>query len=236
MSKVTTAYPSYASGTININGKDKASTTASGSSITSNYNMNDSEKAIYDYTQQALLNYLPQINTFSDETNKNIQSQLDAYKNKGIKALDQIYTPMFNNIKNDIASRFGNLDNSIFMNKLNSLETNKLDAINSLVENLLSKQNELYNNELSNRYNYLNFINDLQNSTTANILNYINSSMNASKMGMEYNDNMYNSMFKQALAIANYNLAANKAQSENSKMSGLGTKDIMSLVSLASML
>lgn len=97
---------------------------------------------------------------------------------------------MINNLKNDIASRFGNLDNSMFMNKLNNIEYNRSNAIADLADNLISCQNELINNELSNRYNYINLLNTLQNQYNNLALNTIDSSLDLSNTGIAYNNNI----------------------------------------------
>ena len=113
MSKTTTTYrPEQANATYKVNGKTKATTKKVGDTVYGNYNMNDYEKTVYDYTQKALAQILPQINTFSPDVMNGIQSQLNSYQHQGEKTINDIYTPMLNELKNDIASRFGNIDNS----------------------------------------------------------------------------------------------------------------------------
>ena len=80
---------------------------------------------------------------------------------------------MIDNLKSDIAARFGNFDNSVFLNNLNKIESKRSDSISSLAQDILAKKDELVNNELSNRYTYLSFLQDIQNQTNSNILNYI---------------------------------------------------------------
>ena len=178
--------PSYVSGNYKINGKTKASTEKIGGTVYGNYNMNKSEKAAYDYAQKTLAEVLPQINTFSDETLKGLQSQLNAYQNQGQKTINNIYTPLLNNLKNDIASRFGNVDNSMFLDKLSSIENSRADAVAQLAQNLILQRNELINNELSNRYNLVNLLNGLQNQYNTNALNAISSALNMSNSGNSY--------------------------------------------------
>jgi len=94
---------------------------------------------------------------------------------------------MLSNLKNDIASRFGNFDNSIFMDNLSDIESNRADAMSALTQDILAKQNELYNDELNRRYNYLNFLGNVQNQSTANIMNYLQLAANNSSSGNSYN-------------------------------------------------
>lgn len=175
--------PSYVSGNYKVNGKTKASTEKVGGTVYGNYNMNKNEKAAYDYAQKTLAEVLPQVNTFSDETLKGLQSQLNAYQNQGQKTINNIYTPLLNNLKNDIASRFGNVDNSMFLDKLSSIENSRADAVAQLAQNLILQRNELINNELSNRYNLINLLNGIQNQYNANALNAISSALSMSNSG-----------------------------------------------------
>ncbi len=192
MSKTTSYQPSFANGSVNINGQNKASTVKRGETVYGNYNMNNYEKALYDYAQKTLPQLVQNVNTFSPETMQSINNQLNTYQRQGQNYINQIYTPMINNLKNDIASRFGNLDNSMFMNNLNNIEYNRSNAIAELADNLISRQSELVNNELSNRYNYINLLNTLQNQYNNLALNTIDSSLGLSNTGIAYNNSVAN--------------------------------------------
>lgn len=188
----TTAYPAFSNGTVNINGNNVASVAKNGDTVTADYNMSNAEKNIYDYAQQSLAANLPYVNVFSPEVQNGINSQLQAYYNQGMQSLNSMYTPILNNLKNDIASRFGNLNNSIFMDKLNNIERNRAVALSDLQQNLMAQRDSLYDNELSRRYNYLNFMNDMQNQVTNNIINYLNAARSNSVLGNSYNAASYN--------------------------------------------
>lgn len=211
MSKTSSYKPSYTSGSVSINGQNKATTTKSGNAVYGNYNMNDYEKELYDYAQKTLPQLVQNVNTFSPEVMQSINNQLNVYKRQGQNCINQIYTPLINNLKNDIASRFGNLDNSMFMNNLNNIESNRGNAITELADNLISKQNELVNNELVNRYNYINLLNSLQNQYNNLALSTINSSLGLGNSALAYN-----------------NLVANNKSSDT-----FGLGQIASLASLA---
>lgn len=182
-----TSKPSYSSGVVNINGEEKASHYKKGNTVYSNYNMSDREKKIYNFAQNSFLENLPNINVFSGDTQKSLQNQLNAYTQKGLEAINNYYTPMLSNLKNDIASRFGNFDNSVFMDNLSSIEENRADAMSGFAQDILAKQNELILDELNKRYNYLNFLNSVQNQSTANVLNYMQQATNNSSLGNSFN-------------------------------------------------
>ena len=185
-------YPSYSSGTVTLNGNTVASTSKKGNTVNSTYNMPETEKNIYDYAQNSFLTSLPQINVFSNDTRKDINSQLEAYKNRGVQTINDIYDPIMDDLKNDVASRFGNLNNSIFMDNLNDIEENRAAAISDLAQDIEAQRSSLYNNELTQRYNYLNFLNDIQNQINSNALNYMGLSQSNSASGNSYNQNAYN--------------------------------------------
>ena len=158
---------------ISLNGNDLASSKVKNHKITTNYNMSDAEKNLLNYTNENLLSGLKNVNVFSDDVQKNIQSQVNAYRDKGLKTLDETYRPMLESLKSDIASRFGNLDNSAFIDNLNSIEKHRAEALSDLTQNILAKQNELYEQELNNRYNYLNTLSNTNQQLYSNILDFL---------------------------------------------------------------
>ncbi len=196
-------YPAYATGNININGNNVASTSKQNNTVNSSYNMSDLEKSIYDGVQSNLAQSLGNLFAISDEKQKQWNSQLETYKKQGIKAINDIYTPMETALKNDIASRFGNLDNSIFMNNLSSITDNKAQAVADLSDNILSKQSDLYNTELANRMNYVNTLNNLYNGFNNNILNYMQFALKNSESGNNYNDRAYKAKIQQQKMFLN---------------------------------
>jgi hypothetical protein len=114
-------------------------------------------------------------------------------KQEGINNIDSIYTPMQNSLKNDIASRFGNLDNSTFLNNLKKITDNKAKAVANLSNDLTMAQNDLYTNELQNRMNVLNFLNVLNTSFNNNMLGYMGVANQNSALGNPYSQMAYNS-------------------------------------------
>ena len=209
MGKSSKKYPKYSSGTINVNGSTVASTYKKGNNIFSNYNMSDDEKRAYGYVQKSLADSLPSVNVFDENTKQNLQSQLDAYTLNGQKLINNIYSPMLRDLKNDVASRFGNLDNSVFMDNLNSIEANRAESVNNLAQDVMSKRDELVGNELAQRYTYLNFLQDIQNQMNSNIMNYISGSQSNSSSGNSYNSQSYNAARSSGSAFGNYaNLAS----------------------------
>ncbi len=161
--------PSSFSSSVKINGQTKAKTTSySDGSSSTNYYMSPYEQDAYNYAQSQFSSGLKNLNVFSPETLKDLNDSVEAYKNKGIAQINQIYNPMFSSLQNNIASRFGNLDNSIFLDKLKQIEGSRADSINALAQDVTSKAQELKQNELSGRYDYLNFLNNYQNQVYQN--------------------------------------------------------------------
>lgn len=197
MSKVSSSdYPSYTNSNVSIGGSN-ASTSYLNGKVSSDYTMSDAQKAIYDYAQNTLANILPQLNILSAGTQNQIQSQLNAYKQDGIDSINDIYTPMITSLENDIASRFGNLDNSIFMDNLDNIESKRSDAVSSLSQDLLKEQNTLEDSALNRQYTYANFLNGLQNEYYNQALSTISSALGSSSSANTYASNLYNTLYKQ---------------------------------------
>ena len=198
--------PSYMGGTIKINGENVVKSYNRNGNIVTKYNMPEAEKKAYEYAQKSFADNLASVNVFDDDTKNNLQSQVDAYTKSGQKMIDNLYTPMIENLKNDIASRFGNLDNSVFMDNLNSIENKRADSMNSLAQDVLAKQDEIVQNELTKRYTYLNFLQDIQNQSESKMLSLINASRQNNNTGTNQSNN------NNLSGLANYaNLAANIA-------------------------
>lgn len=202
-------YPSYSSGHITINGIDKANTYKKGNNIYSNYNMSDDERRAYEYAQKSFADSLSKVNIFDEDTKKNLQSQLEAYTLNGQKLINKMYEPMLDDLKTDVASRFGNFDNSVFMDNLNSIEENRAESMNNLAQDVMAKRDELISNELAQRYTYLGFLQDIQNQMNNNILNYIGAAQQNSESGNNYNARAYAANQSGNSVFSNYaNLAS----------------------------
>lgn len=163
---------SFTNGTVRVNGQTKASTYKKGNTVYTDYNMSPYEKQAYDYAQKSFAENLPTLNVFSEDTQKQLQKQMNAYKNKGIETINNIYTPMLDNMKTDIASRFGNFDNSSFLNSLNDIESSRANAISDFAQDMTLKENDLINDEVSRRYQYMSFLNGINNQALSNLSTY----------------------------------------------------------------
>lgn len=194
----TKSYPSSTQSVLSVNGKPLVETGIKNNTFYSNYNYSPEELAINKYVQDSLLNSLPKVNTFLPETIANMDSQLEAYTKKGVDTINDIYTPMIQSLQNNVASRFGNLDNSIFMENLNNLESKRANAVSSLAEDVQSKRSELVNNELQNQYNYLNFLTGYQNQSLQNVLNATKVNQSNLSLNNDYQSNLYDYLNNQS--------------------------------------
>ena len=153
-----------------MNGNVKSSATSTKNGANVSYNMDPYEQAAYNYAGKSFYENLGNVNVFSDDTVKSLNNQVNAYLNQGLNTLNNTYTPMIREMQNDIARRFGNTNNSVFMDNLNDIERKRALAMSDLAQDVLNRKNELINNELSNRYDYLNFLNNYQNQVYSNML------------------------------------------------------------------
>lgn len=187
-------YPEYSSGSITVNGNTVATTKRDKNNniVDSNYNMSKLEKNIYDTVQGGIYSNLTGLLNVSDEKRTEWNNQLKAIKNQGIAQINDIYTPMETDLRNDIASRFGNLDNSIFMDNLNKITDKKAKAISDLSENLVAAESQLYADELNNKVSMISFLNNLNSVMNNNILNFTNAANSNAASGNSYNKDAYN--------------------------------------------
>ena len=184
-------YPSYSGGAVSINGKNVSKTSKSGNSVNSEYTMNENEKNIYNSVQNNMANVLQDLFTISAPERAEWQNHLSAIKNVGIQKINDIFNPLQINLKNDVASRFGNLDNSVFLDRLSSITDNKSKAVADLANSLALAQNNLYNQEIQNRMNLLALLDGLNNSINNNILSYLGLANQNSNSGNQYNNLAY---------------------------------------------
>lgn len=217
MSKVSSNYPSYSSSAVSV-GDSTATTGVTGGVLSANYNMGQNESAIYNYALSTLANILPQVNTFSTDTINSMQSEIDAYKNSGINAINQIYNPMIASLENNIASRFGNLDNSIFGNNLNTIESQRSNAVSSFAQDIMAKQSELQSNELTKRYALVDLLSGLANNTYNNALNAISTALGGSTSANSYNSDVYKAL--SSMASTNQGTGTNSILSSLLGLSG----------------
>lgn len=178
--------PYNPSSSIMVNGKNKAEISVTPWGTSSYYNMDENEKKAYDYAGEQFALNLPNLNVFDADTQKRFDNQVQSYINQGIEDINDIYKPMLDDLQNDIASRFGNLDNSIFMDNLSEIEDKRADSISDFAQDVQTYRQDLVNNELSNRYNYLDYLNNYVQQVNSNILNTLGASQNLSDLSNSY--------------------------------------------------
>ncbi len=187
----TNNYPKSSSSTFSVNGNPLVTTTTNGTSFSSNYNFSDAENATNEYVQNAILKGLSSVNTFLPETIENINSEIDSYTKRGVNTINETYTPMIQDLEESVASRFGNLDNSIFLDNLSGLESKRSDAISNLALDVESKRSELIDDELERQYNYLNLLTDYKDQTYKNVLASMELGKSALSSNSKYNSDLY---------------------------------------------
>ncbi len=188
------------------------------------YKLNEAQQKAYDYAQNAFAEGISSINTFSPEAIQNLNDQVNAYKENALEELDELYTPILQKTRNDAARRFGNLDNTVYLQNLDKVEKQRTNAATKLAQNIVSMQNDLINEEIQNRYNYLNFLNNYQNQIMGNAINASNLATNAANLQNNFQ-----------LDRAAYGSAYGSTSSNIANYTGI-TNSIMQAVKLAGML
>lgn len=185
-SSSNTFIPYNPSSSIKVNGVNKAGINVTPWGTSSYYNMDENEKKAYDYAGEQFALNLPNLNVFDADTQKRFDNQVQSYINQGVEDINDIYKPMLDDLQNDIASRFGNLDNSIFMDNLSEIEDKRADSISDFAQDVQTYRQDLINNELSNRYDYLTYLNNYLQQVNSNILNAAGTGQNLSNLSTSY--------------------------------------------------
>jgi len=232
MSKVSSSnYPSYSSSKVSV-GDSTATTKVKNGILTSNYDMSEGESAIYNYALSTLASILPQVNTFDTNTLSSIQSEVDAYKNSGIQSINETYNPMITDLQNNIATRFGNLDNSIFSDDLSKIESERANSVSSFAQDVLAKQSSLQSDELTKRYALINLLSGITDNTYNNALNAISTALGSSSNANKYNSDVYSALSN----MASTNSSSNSSSSLLTSLLGLSGGSTSALSSLLSSL
>lgn len=193
MGKKSKKYPQYSTGSITVNGQTIATTKRDphNNIVDTSYNMSDTEKDIYNSIQSGLNSSIKNLFNITDGQKKTWEKQLGAIKKQGMEEIENIFTPMETNLKNDIATRFGNVDNSIFLDNLDKITDKKAKAVSNLSDTILTTQNNLYSEELQNRINTITLLNNLNSAMNSNIINFTNSANSRAESGNNYNHSAY---------------------------------------------
>lgn len=199
------------SSSIQINGQDKAGVNINPSGTSGYYNMNDDEKQAYEYAQKQFALNLPKLDVFSADSQRKMDNQVKTFINAGKDDINEVYKPMLQDLQNDVASRFGNLDNSVFMDNLGKIEDKRSDAVSELAQNTELFRQDLTNNELANRYQYLDYMNNYQQQVLGNVLNMLGTGQNLSNASNSYYNNLNNNIANGNAAPYNYNSLLNMA-------------------------
>lgn len=190
-------YPSSSISSISVNGLPLIATSTNGEAISADYYFSPTQTAINNYVEGSLLSNLPNINTLSVGATENIDKQIQAYLNSGVETIKDVYSPMIRDLEKDVAKRFGNLDNSVFVDNLSDLEHSRAKAINALAQDIEAQRSNLVKGALDNQYDYLNFLADYQNQVYNNMLNTLELNQSTLSLNTEYLSELYDTLISE---------------------------------------
>ena len=161
----------------------------------------DYESQVYNDAMGALADILPSINTIDATTKNAINSEIEAYMQSGINNINNEYNSDLSDLQDNSASRFGNLDNSMFLDGLGNLQNERASAVGDFANQVQSKESDLVSNALEKNYSYVDLltqiINDYYNNANTLSKTYSNlktptqsssSSSNNSSAGLSNSD------------------------------------------------
>ncbi len=180
------------SSAVKVNGQDKAGINITNTGTSAYYNMDADEKKAYDYASEQFALNLPKVNVFDADTQKRLDSQVQSYIDNGVDDINDIYIPIINELQNDVAARFGNFDNSIFLDNLSEIEDSRANAISDFSQDVQTYRQELTEDEIAKRFEYLDYLNNYRQQVLSNMLNMLGASQNLSDLSNSYYSNLNN--------------------------------------------
>lgn len=128
-----------------------------------NADTTDYESQVYNDAMSALADILPSINTIDATTKNAINSEIEAYMQSRMNSINNEYNSDLSNLQNNSASRFGNLDNSMFLDGLGNLQNERASAVGDFANQAQSKESDLVSNALDKNYSYVDLLTQIIN-------------------------------------------------------------------------
>ncbi len=154
------ASPEFTPSVVRYGGVDVSKTykDASGNVITE-YIQSDEDKALDSWRKSQISELEPEINVFSADLQKSWTDIASAQKNQSLDQFNTLWDPIARSTREDLWSR-GLGDSSIASDTQKNQDQIKAKALESIANDYVAELQELQNNELSNRYAYLNYLNN----------------------------------------------------------------------------
>lgn len=128
-----------------------------------NADTTDYESQVYNDAMSALADILPSINTIDATTKNAINSEIEAYMQSGVNNINNEYNSELSDLQDNSASRFGNLDNSMFLDGLGNLQNERASAVGDFANQAQSKEADLVSNALDKNYSYVDLLTQIIN-------------------------------------------------------------------------
>lgn len=181
-SNSTPAAPSYKSGVIKYGDKVVGKTyyDSKTGSIVTQYLPDAAEEQRKSLIQTKINSILGTLGQTSAETATSYDNMKSSFVNDATATFNKAYTPALDSLRENIASRFGSLNNSEFFNNLNNLEKNRSSALAEIATKGESLKTDLYNQDENKKLSELSVLNGMLNNTQSNATQTASSSISAS--------------------------------------------------------
>ncbi len=187
--------------------------------ITTQYLPSAAEQERKKFTNERINQILPQLGKNPQELTDAWNQQQDAYVDSAVSQFDRSYNPALRNMREDITSRFGTTNNSMFLDRLGEMESNV--RVPFMEET--ARKGTLYRTDLENQHQAKQ-MNELQalgynlNSDQQRFLSGLNAPLSSSAQANQFNQNNHLAQLNQ------YNTdRAHKQGNTNSFLSFLGS-------------
>lgn len=144
-----------------------------------------------DMAQEKINNITATLGQTPAEMAAQYQGTADSFVNDAQKTFMQQYDPALRSLKNDIASRFGTLNASVFTNDLNSLENNRASAFADISNKAQMLKGDLVNQQEAGKLNQIQALGGVLNNTQSNMLNNLQAPLSAASLYNNFQNSRY---------------------------------------------
>jgi len=131
--------------------------------------------------QQKMDNIIPTLGQTPSETAYQYQQTENAFVNDAQKTFASQYDPALRSLKEDVASRFGSLNSSQFIDDLNSLENTRASAFADIANKGRMLNQDLVNQNEARKLREVQTLGGMLNAEQSNFLNNLQAPLSAAK-------------------------------------------------------
>ena len=164
--------PTYKSTTTNYTGSGTGNTyyDKKTNSYVNKYTADAAEQVRKTLVQNSMNDLILNLGQTAPEVSKQYDDIEKSYVNDATKKFMDTYNPALRSLQEDVASRFGTLNSSQFLDGVTDLEKNRASALVDIINQGKQVKSDLYNQEEANKLNQLKSLGGILSNDQQNVL------------------------------------------------------------------